>query len=737
MPLIAAACCAYAAGLLLGFGGVVVPALVIATVGGLIGLLLRRALLVSLSAIAMAGTLVAVATHGSDQRCAAEVRSDSSWRVVIGDSASPGSFVRGALRERCPLRVTIGVTAGNAPAGAVVFARGHAFMGSRGLAIRDATVTPLDHRELLPELRARAGRRIDLLFGRDAPLARALLIADEASIDPAVRDRFAAAGIIHMLSISGLHVGIIALAVQLLLTAVRVPRDGALCGTVLIVLGYVAVIGAPPPALRAAVMLAIAAGCRVVERPASPWAILALGALVPLENPRTVLDLGWQLSAVGMAGLLASAALSRRLIVPRLAGWRAGLATAAVASIVATIVSAPLVAWSFGRVSVIAPVTNLIAAPVIALAQPALFLALLCAPFLPVARFIADATHPLLWAFDAVASTGAAVPYGSVIVAPTLATALLAGGAAAALVVACVSHFPARPLAVVVGALALAIWSPLAQRPGSGELEIHAIDVGQGDAIALRTPAGHWILVDAGRSWPGGDEGRRDVIPYLRRRGGDLALFVLSHPHSDHAGGAATVIAALRPAQYWDGAYVGGSAPYLASLRAAARAGARWRRVRPGDGMTLDGVRLVVLAPDSAWMRTLHDANEGSVTLQVEYGLVRFLLVGDAERGEEDWLLQHRSEDLAADILKVGHHGSSTSTTPAFLATVHPRVALISVGAGNRYGHPSPAVVAALGRAGVDVLRTDRLGSVIIATDGRRITIEAGGERWSVPSSRR
>ncbi|MDQ6886970.1 MAG: DNA internalization-related competence protein ComEC/Rec2 [Gemmatimonadota bacterium] len=735
MPLIAAACCAYAAGLLLGFGGVLVPALVAAAACVGAGLARRSATIVALSAIAIAGAIVASATRRSDAQCAANALTDSSWQVAVRDSVSPGAFVRGVLRGRCVLPVALGVSAGNAPAGALVLARGRAFIARRGIALRGATVTRVDGRELLPEIRARAGATIDSLFGSDAPLARALLIADESSIDPAVRDRFASAGIVHMLSISGLHVGIIALAVQLFLSALRAPRDAALTCTVLVVLLYVAVIGAPAPALRAAVMLAVVAGCRVAERPASPWAVLALGALTPLENPRTVLDLGWQLSVIGMAGLLASGALARRIIAPRMVGWRARIATAALASSVATVVSAPLVAWSFNRVSLIAPLTNLVAAPVIAIAQPALFLALLCAPLAPVARFLADASHPLLWAFDALASAAAAVPHGSVIVAPALTTALLAGLSAAALVVACVSHFPARPLLVGLGAMTAATWLPLLPDAGRGELELHAIDVGQGDAIALRTPAGRWILVDAGRSWPGGDEGRREVIPYLRRRGGDLALFVLSHPHSDHAGGAATVISALRPREYWDGAYVGGSAPYLESLRAAARAGARWRHVRPGDDITLDGVHLVVLAPDSGWMRTLRDANEGSVALRVEYGLVRFLLVGDAERGEEDWLLRHRPDDLAADVLKVGHHGSSTSSTPAFLATVKPRAAVISVGAGNRYGHPSPAVVGALERASVDVLRTDRVGSVVVATDGRRITIEAGGERWQLRSS--
>jgi competence protein ComEC len=263
-------------------------------------------------------------------------------------------------------------------------------------------------------------------------------------------------------------------------------------------------------------------------------------------------------------------------------------------------------------------------------------------------------------------------------------------------------------------------------------MELHAIDVGQGDAIALRTPAGRWVLFDAGRDWTGGDAGRATVIPYLRRLGGDVVLFVLSHPHADHVGGGASVIAALHPAAYWDGAYAGTSTPYRASLIAARDEHVSWRRVHPGDSLVVDGVRLHVLAPDSAWMVGLTDPNAGSVVVRAEYGSVRMLLMGDAEKGEEERLVAAYGDALRADVLKVGHHGSNTSSTPAFLALVHPRVALISVGAGNMYGHPSASVLRALTASGAAVLRTDLEGSIVCRTDGRTLEVEEAGDRWNV-----
>ncbi|HEU4564805.1 MAG TPA: ComEC/Rec2 family competence protein, partial [Gemmatimonadaceae bacterium] len=467
-----------------------------------------------------------------------------------------------------------------------------------------------------------------------------------------------------------------------------------------------------------------------------------LGAWAPvLLDARAVTDLGYQLSVAGIAALIASERLARRLLArPGVAarvggGWRAQGVRALLASSVATAASAPLVAWHFGRISIVAPLTNLAAAPVVAVLQPALFLALLLAPVMSLASFVADAAHPMLLLFDAAATAGAAVPHGALSVSPTLATAVLAGVASAALLLACVSRHTGRPLALALAATAAALWLPLLPG-GRREVELHMMDVGQGDALALRTPAGRWILFDAGRASRGGsDDGRRVVIPYLRRRGGDVAAFVLSHPHLDHVGGAASVVRSLRPRTFWDGAYVGTSESYRAALAEAVRQRIAWRRVRPGDSVSVDGVVLRFLAPDSAWMQSLDDANEASVVALARYGAVRFLLVGDAERGEEAWLLAHARDELRAEVLKVGHHGSMTSTSPGFLEAVRPRVALVSVGPGNSYGHPSAAVLGSLVEAGAAVLRTDHLGSVVVRTDGRRLRVEVEGEEWE-PSAR-
>jgi len=176
---------------------------------------------------------------------------------------------------------------------------------------------------------------------------------------------------------------------------------------------------------------------------------------------------------------------------------------------------------------------------------------------------------------------------------------------------------------------------------------------------------------------------------------------------------------------------------YDNSLRVARDEKIQWQRVHPGDAIQLDGVGIDFLAPDSVWTASLTDPNLASTIALVRYGSVRFLLVGDAEAPEENWLLDHARGELHADVLKVGHHGSSTSSTDEFLAAVHPTAAIISVGADNPYGHPSADVLAALGRVGARVVRTDKSGTIIVRTDGHAITLEAQGERWDIsPTSR-
>ncbi|MBL0171454.1 MAG: DNA internalization-related competence protein ComEC/Rec2 [Gemmatimonadaceae bacterium] len=722
----------------------------------------KRAFVGAIAAIGAAGVLSARATVSHDGVCRAAIASAISRGapvlVVFDDRVAPRLSARGMATAdgrlaRCDTPILARIATGAAPAGHWRQFRGTALITSRGLRLEGnlmAATSP--RRDWRRTLRGRTGEIIDRDFGRNAPLVRALLIADQDGIAPNVRDTFADAGLVHMLSISGLHVAIIAGALLTVLSAMRISRTISYAVAMTVITGYVVVLGAPPPAVRSAVMLAVVGLSERLQRPTHPWTALALGAVIPTMQPTVVLDLGWQLSVSGMAALVAARTLlrrwrlvdgrgrrgwSRRLLVAyrRLDGWRYTLMRELVTGTVATVVTAPLIAWTFGRVSMVAPLSNLVAGPIVAFVQPALFLALLASPWPTLSRLVADATAPPLALLDAVARRCAEVPFASLHLSPTAITAVCAGVAAAAFVRATASRRWVPGLTVAGVALSIAAWWPAFTR-GNGQLELHVLDVGQGDALALRTPRGRWVLVDAGRRWDGGDAGRRTIVPYVRRLGGDVAAFVMTHAHDDHVGGASSVVAALSPRRWWEPAFVTTSGAYRNALLTFSKSGGAWRRVHPGDRWRLDGVEVTVLAPDSAWTAVQQDANETSVVLRVRFGVVAFLLTGDAEAAEEQWLLGHNDPgDLQADVLKLGHHGSKTSSTQAFVDAVQPRLGVISVGAGNRYGHPSPETLQTFTDRGIPLLRTDREGSFVVATNGRDLAVRIGRDTW--PLNRR
>ena len=735
MPLVAWCALAYAGGLLAGFGLAERDAVLVGVLlaGGAVGTLrLPRGWIGGVIAIAAGGVLVAVADAAHERACGRALAARREWELTVEQSVDAGDVARGWISALgCRRRVTVFVESGRGTPGELLGLTGHAEPGDRAMLVQAGHLRSLGGDALRPRRRARTGGRIDRIFGADAPLVRALVIGDMSAIDATQRDRYADAGLVHMLSVSGLHVGIIALALELLGAALRLPRAPTRVASLVILCAYVAGIGAPPPAVRAAVMLGVLLVSRLRQRPTSRWAILALGGAVPLVAPATVLDLGWQLSVAGTAALVAGGALVRRIVPRKWKGWRRTVAAGVVISLVATITTAPLVAWAIGRVALVGPATNLLADPIMGLLQPVLFVAL-CIPISLVETVCADAAHALIAAFDAVARAGAAVPGGVLAVTPSTTSAILAGVAAVAALVACASRWPARAIVVGMSAIAALVIAPIV-RPDRPFTELHVLDVGQGDAIALRTRRNRWVLVDAGRNWIGGDAGRSTVVPYLAHRGGSVALFVLSHPHADHVGGAASVFASLHPARFLDPGYVGPTPAYLDALGEAARAHIPWQRVRPGDSLRVDEVMLTALAPESTWVAGLSDANLASTVLMARVGTIRFLFTGDAEGPEEEWLLSRHPGALAADVLKVGHHGSRTSTTPRFLGAVRPRLALVSVGAHNAYGHPSPEIMQALRDSGVQVLRTDRVGTIVVSTDGRHLAVEARDERWSIP----
>jgi competence protein ComEC len=280
-------------------------------------------------------------------------------------------------------------------------------------------------------------------------------------------------------------------------------------------------------------------------------------------------------------------------------------------------------------------------------------------------------------------------------------------------------------------AACLAVASPAIRAwRGAGRTLLCTLDVGQGDAALLRTRRGHWLAIDAGPHFGASDAGVRVVLPFLLSHGArSLELFVLTHPDLDHLGGAASLLERLQVRRVLDAALPVPAARYEEYLSDVLAEGARWLVGRPGARLAIDEIEMLVLGPallpsgDSAGAREQGrpiSANEASLSLRIEVdGGFSYVNAGDAPAAEERRMLASWSPDtLRADVFKVSHHGSKTSSDVGWLEALDPELAIISAGAANRYGHPHPVALARLDSAGVDaVWRTDLDGTACVSVD--------------------
>jgi competence protein ComEC len=484
--------------------------------------------------------------------------------------------------------------------------------------------------------------------------------------------------------------------------------------------GYVLFIGLPDAACRAALILTLLALGRFLRRPVAPMGALASALLFFLVmDPGALLRPGFQLSFSGAFGLVAwGGTLARWLEKTAFLRRRRILASGLSAGVAATLATLPLVAWHFGRVSLVGIPVTLLAAPLVTVAIPGIFLSFLLSPFLPPAgAFLAQGVEVVLGLFAWLIQGAGSLSFASAWVSRPGVVAGTLGILLGLLWHRSRPGPPARSrgkgIRLAVGVLSGVMVWPLAERVvNRGILEVVMMDVGQGDALALRSPAGRWILVDAGPRTQSYDAGARRVVPYLRRRGvGEVALLVLTHPDMDHVGGARAVLEGISVERVLDPGRVVGTDVFLRALEGAEKESVPWFVARAGDSIHVDGVAFRVLWPPAEGGPS--GSNESSVVLEVRFGQFSLLLTGDAPTEVEEAVLPHiLSEEI--QVLKVGHHGSSTSTSPELLERISPSVALISVGRRNRYGHPDGSVLGRLESLGARLFRTDEDGTVIL-----------------------
>ncbi len=564
------------------------------------------------------------------------------------------------------------------------------------------------------------------LAGDEANYLVGLLLGDRSDLSYELRTAFANTGTTHVLAVSGSHVAVIVAAIYAFFGLFRIPRRIKGAATICAIMYYMVLTGSTPSVVRASLMASVVLAGTLVQRRSSVYNSLGLSAILMfLYDPKQLFDVGFQLSF--------AAVLSMVYLYPKLTSWMRSVpaswkhygvlqtvTTLFAVSTAAQIGTIPFTAYYFGRVSVVSFLVNVAVVPLAGLNIALGVVATLCGI---VSAWAGSCVHEvnglLARGLLALVTVADRVPYAIVHTASFGAVEAILYVCAAAL---CVNL--ARPVFVRRMVLALfligdclLLWTVFVSGPRM--LRVTFFDVGQGDAALVEFPGGASMLVDAGPrieasgrtgSRTAYDAGERILAPALRRKGiTRLAAVIVTHLHDDHSGGVPYLEREFRAERLFMPARQPGSCV-------------------PGDTINIDpSARVYILHPahveipdDSA--EAYRALNNSSIVCRICYGSVSFLMMGDAEREAEEEVTLRYGDFLRSDVVKVGHHGSGSGTTPEFLAAASPREAVVSVGPFNRFRHPSARVLRRIRDAGAGVHRTDREGAVVFETDGASLS---------------
>ena len=572
-------------------------------------------------------------------------------------------------------------------------------------------------------------RMAEVMPRSDAAAIFAMLFGGYDGIRPELLEAFTVTGIVHILSVSGSHISLLAAVIAWLALFLHLPRWLSAVMVILAIIVYVILAGLVPPAVRSGIMGAVAfLGIVLGRERDAQYLIVLTGLLMLMIAPLLLFHISFQLSFLATAGLL--------FLAPVLRACMAGLPRVLAASFSITmgaqLATLPILAWHFNQISLSSLLSNLLVVPIvdliIVLGLGGGILAFLV-PVLGSAAFALDSL--LLGITFEMTRAIAALPFSQIwLPSMNVCVGLIYYLGLFIIIVPKTYRITLfefirifwKNIVIVfsVSMMALFVWH--ITRPA--EIKVHFIDVGQGDAALVVTPHGHAMLFDTGGTRDAAfDVGARVDLPYLHHYGVRSVDYIfLSHAHEDHAAGAGAILSRMPVKHVYTADE--GTAAYARSMRLGDDNPLLMKlsRAEEGQSITLDGVTVDVLyAP--LYSDVEHTTgNEVSNVYRVRYGNASFLFTGDLVKEHEEKMLA-RGTDLHVTVLKVPHHGSDTSSSEAFVRAVNPLFAVFCVGADNAFGHPRPVVLERYEDIGARILQTSKDGAIVFRTDGKHLSV--------------
>lgn len=554
-----------------------------------------------------------------------------------------------------------------------------------------------------------------------------MLLGEKSFIPSHLKEIFAEAGIMHILAVSGLHVGIIAMALLALLSMLKLPKKFKLFILILILITYASITGFRPSVLRATIMFILLIGGKLINRSRNLNISLFFAAfLILLLNPLILYDAGFLLSFIVTFFIINLSPILQGLLSKIVVWIKNPLAV----STAAWVGIFPLSAYFFSKVSIISIISNIFIIPLTGIAVILGFITFFIGLMsISLAGLFANLNYLILNLITLIAKSFSSLPFAFIYVAQPSVTVIILYYLTVFFIIEIFYKKTLSPkikkkailivLSVTLLIIIVQVFYP------ADNLKVNFINVGEGDCILIEAPNKINILIDGGGTPQSDfDVGNKIVIPYLRRKGiNEIDLLILTHPHLDHLEGLLPILKEFKVDMVLDSGLLCDSSEYKEFISLILEKGISYHKAKAGDNFIFsNNLEIFLLNPlyDSDFYEE-SDFNNASIVVKLFYKNANFLFTGDIEEAAEKKLLVWQNI-LQSDILKVAHHGSSTSTNLEFFDKVNPNIAVITVGK-NHFGHPSQKIIERLEDKNIQIYQTDEDGTVIIRTNGQEYWI--------------